>query len=147
MRLPPPIAPQGKRSSEHLENMQRLFPGVHGRVIELCKPSQKKYNAAVTIAMGKNMDAIVVDNEATAQDCIRYLKEKKGAPETFVPLDTIRTTPIAERCRCLGGSKRPVIDATSNPHPKANSNRNRNPNPHPHPHPHPNPHSNPSPLP
>ena len=31
--------------------MQRLFPGVHGRVIELCKPSQKKYNAAVTIAM------------------------------------------------------------------------------------------------
>ena len=77
VRLPPPIAPQGKRSSEHLENMQRLFPGVHGRVIELCKPSQKKYNAAVTIAMGKNMDAIVVDNEAAAQDCIRYLKEKK----------------------------------------------------------------------
>ena len=77
------IVPQDKKSSEHLENMQRLFPGVHGRVIELCKPSQKKYNAAVTIAMGKNMDAIVVDNEATAQDCIRYLKEKKGAPETF----------------------------------------------------------------
>eukprot|EP00964_Phaeocystis_antarctica_P115285 scaffold79256_cov61-Phaeocystis_antarctica.AAC.1 len=78
VRLPPPLAPQGKRSSEHLENMQRLFPGVHGRVIELCKPSQKKYNAAVTIAMGKNMDAIVVDNEAAAQDCIRYLKEKKA---------------------------------------------------------------------
>ena len=113
VRLPPPIAPQGKRSSEHLENMQRLFPGVHGRVIELCKPSQKKYNAAVTIAMGKNMDAIVVDNEATAQDCIRYLKEKKGAPETFVPLETIRATPIAERMRQLGGSKRPVIDVIS----------------------------------
>ena len=87
VRLPPPIAPQGKRSSEHLENMQRLFPGVHGRVIELCKPSQKKYNAAVTIAMGKNMDAIVVDNEATAQDCIRYLKEKKvHACSAFTPL-------------------------------------------------------------
>ena len=77
LRLTPAIVHQDKRSSEHLENMQRLFPGVHGRVIELCKPSQKKYNAAVTIAMGKNMDAIVVDNEAAAQDCIRYLKEKK----------------------------------------------------------------------
>ena len=87
VRLPPPIAPQGKRSSEHLENMQRLFPGVHGRVIELCKPSQKKYNAAVTIAMGKNMDAIGVDDEATAQDCIRYLKEKKvHACSAFTPL-------------------------------------------------------------
>ena len=78
LRLTPAIVHQDKRSSEHLENMQRLFPGVHGRVIELCKPSQKKYNAAVTIAMGKNMDAIVVDNEAAAQDCIRYLKEKKA---------------------------------------------------------------------
>ena len=57
--------------------MQRLFPGVHGRVIELCKPSQKKYNAAVTIAMGKNMDAIIVDEERVAIECIAYLKEKK----------------------------------------------------------------------
>ena len=37
----------------------------------------------------------------------------QGAPETFVPLDTIRTTPIAERLRQLGGSKRPVIDVIS----------------------------------
>ena len=59
------------------------------------------------------MDAIVVESEATAQDCIRYLKEKKGAPETFVPLDTIRAMPIAERMRQLGGSKRPVIDVIS----------------------------------
>ena len=79
----------------------------------MCKPSQRKYDAAVTIAMGKNMDTIVVDDEATAQDCIRYLKEKKGAPETFVPLDTIRAAPIAERMRQLGGSKRPVIDVIS----------------------------------
>jgi hypothetical protein len=30
-----------------------------------------------------------------------------------VPLDTIRATPIAERMRQLGGSKRPVIDVIS----------------------------------
>ena len=59
----------------------------------------------------------------------------QGAPETFVPLDTIRTTPIAERMRCLGGSKRPVIDATSNPNPNPHSNPNPNPNPDPNPNP------------
>ena len=30
-----------------------------------------------------------------------------------MPLDTIRATPIAERMRQLGGSKRPVIDVIS----------------------------------
>ena len=64
----------------------------------------------VTIAMGKNMEAIVVDEEAVAMECIKYLKEKKCPPETFVPLDAIRTKAVAERLRSLGGTKKPVID-------------------------------------
>jgi hypothetical protein len=28
--------------------------------------------------MGRNMDAIVVDNEKTAKDCIQYIKEQVG---------------------------------------------------------------------
>lgn len=59
---------RGKASAEALENLIRLFPGVHGRMLDVCKPSQKKYNTAVTIAMGKNMDAIVIDEEKTAHD-------------------------------------------------------------------------------
>ncbi|GJZ42450.1 structural maintenance of chromosomes protein 1 [Tanacetum coccineum] len=43
--------------------VRRLFPGVHGRMTELCRPTQKKYNLAVTVAMGRFMDADVVDNE------------------------------------------------------------------------------------
>ena len=61
---------------------------------DICKPTQRKYHAAVTIAMGKNMDAVVVDSEKTAMDCITYLKEKKCAPETFIPLETIRAKPV-----------------------------------------------------
>jgi structural maintenance of chromosome 1 len=53
---------------------------VHGRTNDICKPTQKKYHAAVTIAMGKNMDAIVVEEEATAIACIAYLKDQKCAP-------------------------------------------------------------------
>jgi len=40
---------------------------------ELCRPSQKKYNLAVTVAMGKFMDAVVVEDENTGKECIKVL--------------------------------------------------------------------------
>ena len=43
--------------------MQRIFKGVHGKLIDLCHPIQKKYSLAVTVAAGKHMDAIVVDSK------------------------------------------------------------------------------------
>lgn len=102
-----------RRSAEALENLKRLIPGVHGRMIDICKPTQRRYNAAVTIAMGKSMEAIVVEEESVAMECIKYLKAQKCAPETFVPLDTIRAKPVAERLRRLGGTKQPVLDVIS----------------------------------
>mmetsp|Transcript_13773 Transcript_13773/g.37285 ORF Transcript_13773/g.37285 Transcript_13773/m.37285 type:complete len:1277 (-) Transcript_13773:524-4354(-) len=102
-----------RKSAEALENLKRLIPGVHGRMIDICKPTQRRYNAAVTIAMGKSMEAIVVEEESVAIECIKYLKAQKCAPETFVPLDSIRAKPVAERLRRLGGSKRPVFDVIS----------------------------------
>nr|GFA78610.1 structural maintenance of chromosomes protein 1 [Tanacetum cinerariifolium] len=48
--------------SQTVEALRRLFPDVHGCMTELCRPTQKKYNLAVTIAMGRFMDN-VVDNE------------------------------------------------------------------------------------
>ncbi len=57
--------------TEALESLKRLFPGVHGKMIDLCKPSSKKYNVAVTVAMGANMDAIIVEDEKTAMECIQ----------------------------------------------------------------------------
>jgi structural maintenance of chromosome 1 len=48
-----------------------LFPGVHGRLIDLCSTTNKKYNVAVTVAMGSNMEAVVVDDEKTAMECIQ----------------------------------------------------------------------------
>ncbi|RZR84214.1 hypothetical protein BHM03_00010981, partial [Ensete ventricosum] len=59
------------RLSETVQSLKRLFPGVHGRMTELCRPSQKKYNLAVTVAMGKFMDAVVVEDENTGKECIK----------------------------------------------------------------------------
>ncbi|KAK8982390.1 hypothetical protein V6N11_037560, partial [Hibiscus sabdariffa] len=34
-------------------------------------PTQKKYNLAVTVAMGRFMDAVVVEDENTGKECIK----------------------------------------------------------------------------
>ena len=102
-----------RKSAEALDNLQRLFPGVHGRMTDICKIAQRKYHKAVTNAMGKSFEAIVVDNSKTAVDCIHYLKEKKCAPEQFLPLDSIRGQPVREGLRQLGGSKLPVFDVVT----------------------------------
>jgi structural maintenance of chromosome 1 len=59
------------RATETLEALKQHFPGVRGRIFDLCKPRQQKYNLALTIALGRSMDAIVVDEEKTAKECIK----------------------------------------------------------------------------
>lgn len=59
------------RLSQTVDTLKRLFSGVHGRMTELCHPTQKKYNLAVTVAMGKFMDAVVVQDEHTGKECIK----------------------------------------------------------------------------
>ena len=43
------------------------------------------------------MDAIIVDSEKTGRDCIQYIKEQRGEPETFLPLDYLEVRPKARR--------------------------------------------------
>ncbi|KAL5561913.1 hypothetical protein UlMin_031660, partial [Ulmus minor] len=59
------------RLSQAVETLKRLFRGVHGRMTDLCRPTQKKYNLAVTVAMGRFMDAVVVEDEQTGKECIK----------------------------------------------------------------------------
>jgi structural maintenance of chromosome 1 len=100
-----------RKLGDAVEAMQRHYPGVFGRVIDLCKPSQKKYNMAVTVAMGaKNMDAVVVETEQAALECVQYLKEQRLASATFIPLDTIQVKPTDEAARRLGGSCKLILD-------------------------------------
>jgi chromosome segregation ATPase len=50
-----------------------LTIGVRGRVVDLCQPAARKYETAVSVVLGRNIDAIVVDEEKTAIDCIEVL--------------------------------------------------------------------------
>ncbi|KAK3931183.1 Structural maintenance of chromosomes protein 1A [Frankliniella fusca] len=88
-----------KKKQEIVENFKRLFPGVFDRMINMCEPIHKKFNMAITKVLGKYMEAIVVDTEKTARQCIQYLKEQMLEPETFLPLDYIQAKPLKERLR------------------------------------------------
>lgn len=80
---------------EVIATLQRIFPAgaVKGRVSDLCKPVQRKYDKAISVALGKNIDSIVVDTQQTALDCVNV----SSAP------DSIRrfTHSILTNCLCL----------------------------------------------
>eukprot|EP00579_Thalassiosira_antarctica_P001997 CAMPEP_0201868672 /NCGR_PEP_ID=MMETSP0902-20130614/2454_1 /ASSEMBLY_ACC=CAM_ASM_000551 /TAXON_ID=420261 /ORGANISM="Thalassiosira antarctica, Strain CCMP982" /LENGTH=1327 /DNA_ID=CAMNT_0048394037 /DNA_START=180 /DNA_END=4163 /DNA_ORIENTATION=+ len=83
--------------------LKRHFPGVRGRLVDLCRPSQQRYNLAVTVAGGKDMDAIVVDTKRTAFDCIKYLRDQRIGTATFLPLDSLQvpSSESTERLRAM----------------------------------------------
>ncbi|OGS44627.1 MAG: chromosome segregation protein SMC [Euryarchaeota archaeon RBG_13_57_23] len=60
--------------------------GVHGTVAELAEVDED-YETAVNVAAGSRMQAIVVDSDAVAAECISYLKKSKIGRATFLPLN------------------------------------------------------------
>lgn len=94
-------AEDGRKQSEKdvrlkatVADMKRVFPGVKGRVSDLCKPVEKRYQTAVSTVLGRNFDAVIVENEKTAIECIQYLREQRRGQATFIPLDTIQFTSL-----------------------------------------------------
>ncbi|XP_059508357.1 structural maintenance of chromosomes protein 1B-like [Stegostoma tigrinum] len=95
-----------QKKAEILESLKRLYPdSVYGRLVDLCHPIHKKYQLAVTKVFGRYINAVVVATEKTARDCIRYLKEERAEPETFLALDYLDIKPVSEQLREIKGAK------------------------------------------
>ena len=75
-----------------ISDLKRIFPGVRGRVSELCKPIEKRFQTAVSTVLGRHFDSVIVENEKTAIESIEYLKQQRRGQATFIPLDTIQFT-------------------------------------------------------
>ncbi|KAF9431252.1 Structural maintenance of chromosomes protein 1 [Podila epigama] len=99
-----------QKLKETLSSLKRIFPGVHGRVTDLCKPTQRKYDAAISVILGRHMDAIIVDRQKTAIDCIQLLREQRSGHATFLPLDTLVAKPVNDRLRSLAKGARLAVD-------------------------------------
>ncbi|KAI9817827.1 MAG: Structural maintenance of chromosomes protein 1 [Pycnora praestabilis] len=99
-----------RRMKETISTLKRIFPGVRGRISELCKPKLKKYGDAVSTVLGRHFDAVVVDNEKTAKDCIQYLRDQRSGQGTFIPLDTIQVKAVNSNLKGMHRGVRVAID-------------------------------------
>jgi structural maintenance of chromosome 1 len=80
--------------------------------------------------MGKSMDAIVVDTEKTARECIKFMKEQHLQSETFYPLDYIDAAPIDERLRDIREPRntKMLVDVIKSHPPQIKKVKARSPN-------------------
>lgn len=72
---------------------------VYGRVAHLADMRDKRYRLAVTAAMGKDFDGVVVKDVETAKAAIRLFKEQRLPPTTFIPADEIRVKGVPDALR------------------------------------------------
>ncbi|TVY58893.1 Structural maintenance of chromosomes protein 1 [Lachnellula cervina] len=93
------------RTREMIVSLKRIFPGVRGRVGELCKPKLKKFDEAVITALGRDFDSVIVDTEKTGTECVQYLKDQRFSPMTFIPLDNIKVTAVDANLKGLAKAR------------------------------------------
>jgi chromosome segregation protein len=63
----------------------RAIRGIHGTIAELAEVDPR-YQTALNIAAGNRMQAIVVDDDEVASQCIQHLKRNGLGRATFLPL-------------------------------------------------------------
>ncbi len=66
--------------------------GIIGVVADIIK-TQPKYETAIEVALGGNIQNIVTDDEETAKKMIRYLKDTRSGRATFLPLTSLENPP------------------------------------------------------
>jgi len=99
-----------RKLTEFLASLKGHFPGVKGRLVDLCTPSSRRYELAITVALGRQMDSIVVDKESTGFSCINFMRERRAGKATFLPLDSIEPKRTQERHRLLGPNYKLAVD-------------------------------------
>src|SRR5437667_317282 len=80
--------------------------GIHGTVAQLAHV-ETQYETAIVTAAGARMQAIIVDDDTVAAQCIDYLKKRKIGRATFLPLTKMlvgkpRGKAILVAKECLG---------------------------------------------
>ena len=66
--------------------------GIIGVVADIIK-TEPKYETAIEVALGGNIQNIVTDNEETAKKMIKYLKDTRAGRATFLPLTSLDNPP------------------------------------------------------
>eukprot|EP00879_Flechtneria_rotunda_P007607 GHRR01007978.1.p1 GENE.GHRR01007978.1~~GHRR01007978.1.p1 ORF type:complete len:1008 (+),score=459.35 GHRR01007978.1:1304-4327(+) len=99
-----------KRLAAAAARLRKEVPGVYGRVSELVRVTNRKYNLAMAVVMQQHLDSVVVADRAAGFACVDFLKANKLERMDFIPLDSCEAKPLPERLRQLGGTATPALD-------------------------------------
>lgn len=77
------------------------FRGILGPVAQLVRVPER-YERAVEVALGPAAQYIVVETEADAQFAVEWLRADRAGRATFLPIDTLRPSPVPQRDQALG---------------------------------------------
>ncbi|MCL2095639.1 MAG: chromosome segregation protein SMC [Oscillospiraceae bacterium] len=69
--------------------IKRGLKGVNGTIAQLIE-TDEKYSEAIEVALGQNLQNIIVDDENSAKEAIRYLKTNNLGRATFYPRNIIK---------------------------------------------------------
>lgn len=94
-----------RRVKEMVQNLKRMNPAVRGRVGDLCKPKQNKFDEAVITALGRDFESVIVDTEKASLECVDFLKSQRFPPLTFIPLDNIKTNAPNSAVKGIPGAR------------------------------------------
>jgi structural maintenance of chromosome 1 len=100
---------EARRAIERLRT--RLGPDkVHGRYRDLITFKEQKWTKAMGRVLGHQMETVIVDTEATAKECIHYLKAERIGIMTFNPLDSIQIQAVEQQLKGKHKGMRLAID-------------------------------------
>lgn len=81
-------------------SLRNKNPNIYGVLKDLGK-TEELYETALAVAAGGQLNAIVVKDDETAVECIKYLKENRLGPVTFLPLNKLKVSGIKDSSRKL----------------------------------------------
>jgi len=77
------------RAIQEVLGLRGEMKGIHGPVSELADVPDK-YQLAISVAAGRRIHSVVVDDDTVAEKCIDHLKSRKAGRVTFFPLNKIK---------------------------------------------------------
>ncbi|KAI9228219.1 MAG: RecF/RecN/SMC [Piptocephalis tieghemiana] len=79
----------GRRRREALIALRRHTKGCLGTLRDLVSPTDRQFDIALRAALGRHGEAIVMEREKEAKECIQYARDHRLGVFTFLPLDTL----------------------------------------------------------
>ena len=91
---------EAQASVRAILSLREKNKNIYGVLKELGK-TEEMYETALAVAAGSRLNAVVVKDDETAVECIKYLKENRLGTVTFLPLSKLKTYDIKESSRKL----------------------------------------------